>query len=413
MTGPEITIIIPTRERLPVLRHCIQTVLVQQYENLQIIVSDNCSADGTGAFVERLNDPRIRYLNTGRRVSMTANWEFALSRVVGGWVMVLGDDDGVLPGAVAKLAAAIEETDCEAIAFNACSYYWPGGSIASHLTVPLRRSREVRSCRVWLDRVMKMRAGYTELPILYVRGIVKFDAIIRIKNKSEGVFFKSSVPDVYSAIALSSELDRYLFMADALTIAGASSFSTGAAYGRAGSIGADEAAHRLFVAERSLPFHPAVPLLADEAYPPSCQALVYESYLQSSILRERNDGVTPGYQLELALASPVSPAAASLNETWGRQFSKRNGLDFERHLKASVWLRRIHRIKSMVRLIRMSLSTVVIHDQLLRISNVFEASVTAIALQWLAPSILFRIRHAWSYKFGAHTLRVYRSLFEI
>jgi hypothetical protein len=406
VTGPRISIIIPTRERLPVLRHCLQTALAQQYENLQIIVSDNCSTDGTGAFVESLRDPRLRYVNTGCRVSMAANYEFALSHVDGGWVMIIGDDDGVLPGAVPRLAAAIQDTDCEAITFTACSYYWPDGPVMSHLTVPLGRSREVRNCRKWLDRVMNMRSGFTELPIIYDRGIVKFDAIDRIRKKGGGVFFRSSIPDVYSAIALSSELDRYLFMADAMTVAGASSFSTGAAYGRAGMAGADQTAHRVFAAERSLPFHPDVPLMADGAYPPSCQALVYESWLQSAFLRKPEGEAAaspadPGRQLELALADPVSPAAQALNETWGRLFAARHGLDFERHLKASARLRRLQRIRSMARLIGMSLSCVVVHGPSWRIGTVFEAAVVAAALQWLAPSPSFRMRQAWAFRSGA------------
>jgi glycosyltransferase involved in cell wall biosynthesis len=402
-TSPKITIIIPTRERLAVLRHCLETVLAQQYENLQIIVSDNCSTDGTGSFVEGLGDPRVRYINTGRRVSMAANYEFALSHVDGGWVMFLGDDDGVLPGAVGRLAAAIAGTDCEAITFTACSYFWPDGPAANHLTVPLGHSREVRSCRVWLNRVMNMRSCFNELPIIYDRGVVKVDAIDRIRKKGGGVFFKSSIPDVYSAIALASEIDRYLFMADALTIAGASSFSTGAAYGRAGMTGVDQTAHRVFAAERSLPFHPNVPLMADGAYPPSCQALVYETYLQSSFLRKADDAVDAGRQLELALADPVSPAAEPLNETWGRLFAKQNGLDFERHFKVSARLKRFHRLKSMARQIRMSLSSVVVHDTSWRLRNVFEASVAAAAVQWLTPSLPFRMRQAWAYKFGVRT----------
>jgi glycosyltransferase involved in cell wall biosynthesis len=403
MSGPKITVVIPTRERLPVLRYAVQTVLAQHYENLQIIVCDNCSTDGTGAFVKSLNDPRLRYINTGRRVSMSENWEFALSHVDGGWVMILGDDDGMLPGAAAKLAVAIEETDCEAITFNACHYFWPGGAVASHLTVPLTRSREVRNCRVWLDRVMNMRAGYTELPILYVRGLVKFAAIERMKEKGGGTFFKSSVPDIYSAIALASELERYLFMADALTIAGSSSFSNAAAEGRAGSIGADQIAHKLFIAERSVPFHSDVPLLPDGANPPSAQALVYESFLQSSFLRGANVTCTPARQLELALATPVSPAAQSLNENWGRLFAQRHGIDFRRHFRASVRLRRIQRAKSVLRLIKLSFSSVVACAPSLQIGNVYEASMTAAALQWLAPSVLFRIWQALIYKFGSQS----------
>jgi glycosyltransferase involved in cell wall biosynthesis len=399
LTQPKITVVIPTRERLAVFRHSIQTVLVQQYDNLEIIVSDNCSTDGTRGFVESLDDRRIRYLNTGRRVSMSANWEFALSHVEAGWVMFLGDDDGVLPGAIAKLATVIEETDCEAITFRACSYFWPGGSNVGHLTVPLTRSHEVRNCRIWLERVMNVRAGFTELPILYVRGIVKLDAIDRIKEKGGGTFFKSCIPDVYSAIALASALDRYVFLSEALSIAGASHFSTGGAYGRSGASSEDKVAFDIFSSEENIPLHPDVPRLTDGAYPPSCHALIYESYLQSSSLRGPHITHSPGRHLELALAYPVSPAAEALNQAWGRIFATRHSLDFERHLKASVWRKRIQKIIFAIHLIRLGLTSVVVHDRSLRIHNVFEASVIASAVKWLSPSIFFRIRKAYDYRF--------------
>jgi len=78
MTTPRFTVIIPTRERAATLRHCLATVTAQDFASLEILVSDNCSSDETAAVVAANGDPRIRYLNTGRRLSMSHNWEFAL-----------------------------------------------------------------------------------------------------------------------------------------------------------------------------------------------------------------------------------------------------------------------------------------------------------------------------------------------
>jgi cellulose synthase/poly-beta-1,6-N-acetylglucosamine synthase-like glycosyltransferase len=61
-------VIIPTRERMDTLRHCLRTVVAQDYDPLNIIVSDNFSQDGTREVVAEFNDPRITYVNTGRRV---------------------------------------------------------------------------------------------------------------------------------------------------------------------------------------------------------------------------------------------------------------------------------------------------------------------------------------------------------
>ena len=182
---PKITVVIPTRERLPVLKFCVQTVLAQTYENLEILVSDNFSTDGTGDFVRGLADPRVRYVNTGRRVSMSENWEHALSYVENGWVTFLGDDDGLVPGAIERLAEIIKSTDCEAITYRACNYIWPvaSGSNVGRLIVPLTHGRQTRrNAAKWLQRVMDGHAFYSDLPIIYVLGAVSMDLIARLKT---------------------------------------------------------------------------------------------------------------------------------------------------------------------------------------------------------------------------------------
>ena len=110
MENPKITVIIPTRERAVVLENALRTVTSQDYKNLEIIVSDNYSMDGTDKVVEQAKDSRIRYLNTGKRLSMSHNWEFALSHVQDGWVTFIGDDDGLLPRAISRIAEIIQQT---------------------------------------------------------------------------------------------------------------------------------------------------------------------------------------------------------------------------------------------------------------------------------------------------------------
>ncbi len=72
------TVIIPTRERADTLYYSLKTCVTQDYDDLEILVSDNFSQDNTREVVESFKDPRIRYINTGKRVSMSDNWEFAV-----------------------------------------------------------------------------------------------------------------------------------------------------------------------------------------------------------------------------------------------------------------------------------------------------------------------------------------------
>jgi glycosyltransferase involved in cell wall biosynthesis len=78
MSAPKLSIVIPTRERAVTLRHTLRTLIDQSYSSCEIIVCDNASTDNTRDVVESFFDSRIRYINPGRRVSMSENWEFAL-----------------------------------------------------------------------------------------------------------------------------------------------------------------------------------------------------------------------------------------------------------------------------------------------------------------------------------------------
>ena len=168
MTKPKITVIIPTRERCEVLEKSLQTVTSQDYENLDIIVSDNFSSDGTEDLVRSIDDKRVRYLNTGQRISMSHNWEFALSHVSDGWVTIIGDDDGLLPDSLYKVAQIVQATDIKAIRSSVCYYAWPAstGHVFGLLKIPVSSGHEVRDARVWLFKVLQGRASYTELPML-------------------------------------------------------------------------------------------------------------------------------------------------------------------------------------------------------------------------------------------------------
>src|SRR3954451_23482510 len=120
------TVVIPTRERCDTLEWTLKTCVTQDYDNLEILVSDNHSTDRTEEVVRSFNDPRIRYVNTGRRVSMSENFEFGLSHTREGFIGFIGDDDGLLPNPLQDLAAVVKQRASKAIIWPTQAYYWPG-----------------------------------------------------------------------------------------------------------------------------------------------------------------------------------------------------------------------------------------------------------------------------------------------
>jgi len=308
-------IIIPTRDRAETLVHCLRTVVNQNYEHFNIIVCDNFSQDNTKDVVASFADNRITYINPGKRISMSHNWEYALGHVTDGWVAIVGDDDGLLPNALLTLAATIETTGCRGLISKRCTYFWPDSSTVNNrgvfvdndLTVPVTAGLEIRNSREWLGKLMRGEAFYYDLPMLYTGGVVHVSLINKARD-SHGTFFLSMIPDVYSGIALASVLDEYVMLNEPVFVSGISSKSNGAsALGNGKNL--NPAKH--FFSESNISFHGKV---RGGESSKSIPILVYESYLQSAHLHGDFLKVAMEGQLAIALGSVTPELSADLRE---------------------------------------------------------------------------------------------------
>lgn len=329
------SILIPTRERADTLFHAIATCTAQDYENLNIIISDNFSQDNTKEVVLSFSDPRIKYINTGKRISMSHNWELALSHVTDGWVTIIGDDDGLLPGALAKVADIINKTGCQAIMSRRGVYYWPKcgaemgswpymGIMDNSLIVPLSSGVELCNGREWLSKLMRGEAMYLDLPCLYTGGFADIVAINRARGPS-GAFYLSMAPDVYSAIALASVLDTYVTLKEPVAICGVSSHSIGTS----GFSKNNRDASSKFFSENNIPFHRSLAgWETPQEMPQSIQIHVYESYLQSTHLHHDFLKIKLEDQLSLALASTTKQRYANLRK-YCSQVAHDNGIGMD------------------------------------------------------------------------------------
>ena len=314
------TVIVPTRERPDTLVHCLRTLVMQDYDNLTILVSDNFSGDETRDVVESFNDGRIRYVNTGKRVSMSHNWEFALNHVDRGWVTFLGDDDGLLPGAISLLNDIITEFPCEAINSSRCTYFWPNSGTANGaiLAVPTKKEKaEYLRSRTVLAAVMVGQALYTDLPFLYQSGLATIATINRARD-ANGVFFMSRMPDVYSGIALSSVCEKFLRIGTPFALAGSSRHSNAAP---ATNLNNQTAPWDKYVSEENIPFHRN--LVFGKAF----RLLTYECYLQSQFLHHDILTLNLRDQLELAIADNGTEPRHVIREQC-EQIAARNGIKF-------------------------------------------------------------------------------------
>lgn len=109
-----VTAIITTHNRLGLLKRAIKSVYAQTYKEMELIVVDDASTNGTQAYCESLP---LRYLHIPKAESRGGNHarNLGVKMAKGEYVAFLDDDDYWLPEKIEKQVALIESKDCELV----------------------------------------------------------------------------------------------------------------------------------------------------------------------------------------------------------------------------------------------------------------------------------------------------------
>ncbi len=90
---PDISVVIPTRDRLPLLLGAVDTVLAQVGVDFELIVVDDGSSDGTTDAVRALPDSRIRVIRNEMSAGVSRARNAGVSISTAPWIAFLDDDD--------------------------------------------------------------------------------------------------------------------------------------------------------------------------------------------------------------------------------------------------------------------------------------------------------------------------------
>ena len=118
---PLVSVIIPTYNRPEYLKQAIASAIQQTYQNIEIIVSDNCSPENPQTIIESFGDSRIRFWRQQQNIGMLANQMHAFKMAQGKYVASLHDDDMWNEDFLAKLVPPLEANPELILAF--CDQY--------------------------------------------------------------------------------------------------------------------------------------------------------------------------------------------------------------------------------------------------------------------------------------------------
>ena len=99
--------VVPSYNHVRYVGETIESLLRQNTQGSEIVVSDDGSTDGSRELLERYRD-RVRIVHPPRRMGMMGNYNHVVSQATGIWVSLIGSDDRALPGFVTAVRAATE-----------------------------------------------------------------------------------------------------------------------------------------------------------------------------------------------------------------------------------------------------------------------------------------------------------------
>lgn len=117
---PMVSICIPAYNRVNYIQDTICSILAQNYPNTEIIVQDNASTDGTWEILEKLakEHPQLSIQRNSTNLGAVPNWNLAMNRARGEYVMWLSSDDLLEPGFIDESLRAFKEHNPDAVATN-------------------------------------------------------------------------------------------------------------------------------------------------------------------------------------------------------------------------------------------------------------------------------------------------------
>jgi glycosyltransferase involved in cell wall biosynthesis len=105
---PRVSVVCASFNHEKYVRAAIDSVLTQSFGDFELIVIDDCSADGTVAALRAVADPRLSVAVLPRNLGACIALNHAVHRARGEYVAVLNSDDLFLPGRLERQVAFLD-----------------------------------------------------------------------------------------------------------------------------------------------------------------------------------------------------------------------------------------------------------------------------------------------------------------
>lgn len=142
---PLVSVIMPVYNAEKFIQEAVNSVLRQTYKNLELIIVDDASTDGSLGIIEKYSDPRIRiYRNEENRgISYSTNRAISSSR--GKYIALLDDDDIAVCNRIRLQVDFMEQNEDVDILGGASAEIDSDGQIIKFCNIPRFNPRYIKA----------------------------------------------------------------------------------------------------------------------------------------------------------------------------------------------------------------------------------------------------------------------------
>jgi glycosyltransferase involved in cell wall biosynthesis len=179
--APSLSIVVPVYRVEPYLRGCLDSILADPADDIEVVAVDDASPDGSGEIADEYaaRDPRVRVVRLPSNVGLGPTRNAGLDRAAGDYVWFVDSDDWLPMGAVPAVLARLRSARPDVLIVDHAVAYEDGSTIASMsggvlagLTGPIRLSQHPQLLRLAQSACTKVirRAFLEEIKLRFAPG---------------------------------------------------------------------------------------------------------------------------------------------------------------------------------------------------------------------------------------------------
>lgn len=185
----------------------LESVRQQTYKNLEVILVDDASTDGSGEFCDEYckQDERFSVIHHEKNTGVSGPRNTGLKVAKGEYIYFMDSDDYIHERAIEKLVEAVEKTGCELAAFDLART----DSLTENTHRPLQNNNP--------QLILTEQMIFEMLAIVELKWCVVWNKLYK-RSLIDGIFFNDyySIQDQDFNIRVYKKIDKAVFIPEAL-----------------------------------------------------------------------------------------------------------------------------------------------------------------------------------------------------